>query len=293
MQHAYPNKDPDGFVGLRYWAPPEELRNYFGSIYLFTANLPAYHDVTRADMPQMRFMMCGGGYYKFQTDVCMDTPQVCMLGPTMGATEFFLDSRASVFGVSVLPLGWAALGNESADLWTDRLYDMAQMHGPQFQSMLEILRNEKDPDAAVSQIWPFLAAQLTPVSRETEDMVIAIDHWLRESASPQIEDLVAATGLSARQIARHTNRLYGASPKLLSRKYRALRCAGQIVIDRKTWRELCDEGTFYDQPHFIREIKQFFGLTPHQLLNDPTEVARLTVQRRAMTGLLAELNRIS
>ena len=124
------------------------------------------------------------------------------------------------------------------------------------------------------------------------DMVSKIDSWLSDTDSPQIEDIVAATGLSARQLARYTNRLYGAPPKMLARKYRALRCASQIVIDKKNWTELCTEGNFYDQSHFIREIKQFLGLTPHQLLNDPTMVAKLTVQRRALTGI-TKINRIS
>jgi AraC-like DNA-binding protein len=293
MDHAYPQRDPEGFVGLRYWAPPEELRNFFGSIYLFTANRPQYYDLTRADMPQIRFMVRGGGYYRFHNGHEAPTPDVCMIGPTMGATEFFLDSRASVFGVSVLPLGWVGMGCDSADQRIDALYDIAAVHGPQHKAMLEILRSETDPDAAVRQIWPFLAAQLRPVSRDVEAIVTAIDAWLSGNSSPQIEDLVAATGLSPRQVARHTHKLYGGPPKLLARKYRALRCASQIVLDRKTWRELCEEGTFYDQPHFIREIKQFLGLTPYQLLNDPTIVARLTVERRALTGLVSELNRIS
>ena len=285
--------DSDGFVGLRYWTPPEQLRDYFGSIYMFTVNRDQYEDMTRADMPQLRFMLSGGGYYTFSTGERMDTHEVCMLGATMGATRFNLFDRTLAFGVSVLPLGWLGLGCDSADAWINQGYDAVERHGPQYASMLETLRSTRDPDAAVTQLWAFLAAQLNPVPDETRDMVRIIDTWLSENNNPDIEDLITATGLSPRQVARHTNRLYGAPPKLLARKYRALRCAAQIVIDRKNWRELCEEGTFYDQPHFIREIKQFLGLTPHQLLSDPTEVARLTVQRRALTGLMSELNRIS
>lgn len=293
MDHAYPNRDQDGFVGLRYWTPPDELKNHFGSIYLFTVNRESYSDQTRADVPQLRFMISGGGHYDFFDGHRAPTPDVCMIGPTMGATRFTLDSRASVLGISVLPIGWAAMGCDSADQWNDRLYDATSVHGAQFRSMLDLFRTERDPDAAVRMLWPFLASQVRPVSEEIVEMVTMIDAWLSDKPSPEIEDLISATGLSARQVSRHTNRLYGAPPKLLARKYRALRCASQIVIDRKGWRELCDEETFYDQPHFIREIKQFLGLTPSQLLSDPTEVARLTVQRRALTGLMSELNRIS
>lgn len=279
-------------VTLRYWEPTDELRYYFGSIYLFTASDPAFRDMTRADMPQLRFMLKGGGDYEFYDGRRMETPQVCMLGPTMGATRFELDSEARVVGVSVLPLGWLAMGCESAQNWTDKLYDVEQVHGPAYRDMLAMLRGADDFEAVLPEVWAFLKSQLEPASRSMVDLVSKIDAWLSDNDSPQIEDVVEATGLSARQLARYTNRLYGAPPKLLARKYRALRCASQIVIDKKNWIELCDEGNFYDQSHFIREIKQFLGHTPHQLLSDPTAIARLTVQRRALTGLM-KLNRIS
>ncbi len=281
-------------VSLQYWEPSEKLRYFFGSIYLFRAQVSDYHDMTRADMPQLRFMVSGSGHYQFYDDETAQTPEICMLGPTMGATRFFLKESAVVFGVSVLPLGWVAMQCDSAHNWVDRLYDAEKVHGSSYKDELHTLRDVvgSDEEAAVRELWRFLENQLKPVSPAMIELVSKIDSWLSDADSPQIEDIVASTGLSARQLARYTNKLYGAPPKLLARKYRALRCASQIVIDKKNWTELCDEGNFYDQSHFIREIKQFLGHTPHQLLSDPTAVARLTVQRRALTGL-TKLNRIS
>ena len=292
MDQVFPGRDMITPVELRYWEPPERLRYYFGSIYLFTTGIPDYQDMTRADMPQLRFMLSGGGHYEFHDGTTAPTPEVCMVGPTMGATRFSLEGTAEVFGISVLPLGWHAMGCSDAYLWVDKLCDVTAHAGPQFGVQLELLRTIPDRDQAAASIWDFLEAQLKPCSQHMIDLVTAIDEWLGDADSPQIDDIVEKTGLSARQLARYTNKLYGAPPKLLARKYRALRCASQIVIDRKNWMELCDEGNFYDQSHFIREIKQFLGHTPHQLLHDPTAVARLTVQRRALTGLV-KLNRIS
>ena len=292
MSPVFPGKDESSQVELQYWEPSEHLRYYFGSIYRFATNTPNYSDMTRADMPQLRFMVSGGGNYEFYDGSVMRTPDVCMVGPTMGATRFYLDRVAEVYGVSVLPLGWLAMCGDLAYHHADKLFDMAERKGDAFALELERLRTAEDRDAAAMGLWAFLESRLSRVSEQMIALVSAIDVWLSDSDSPQIEDIVAVTGLSARQLARYTNKLYGAPPKLLARKYRALRCASQIVIDRKNWMELCDEGNFYDQSHFIREIKQFLGHTPHQLLNDPTAVARLTVQRRALTGL-AKINRIS
>lgn len=292
MDHVFPGRDEGTQVELHYWEPSEKLRYYFGSIYRFVTNTAHYQDMTRADMPQLRFMVSGHGQYEFYNGKVISTPEVCMVGPTMGATRFRLESRAEVYGVSVLPLGWLALCGGDASDYTDNLCDVVKKQGAPYQLEAERLRAADDRDAAAAGLWTFLESQLKPVSDQMVALVSAIDEWLSEADSPRIEDIVATTGLSARQLARYTNKLYGAPPKLLARKYRALRCASQIVIDKKNWTELCDEGNFYDQSHFIREIKQFLGHTPHQLLHDPTAVARLTVQRRALTGL-AKINRIS
>ncbi len=288
---ALSSPEQDGFVGLRYAAPPEALRDHFGSLYHFSARRAAFEDRTRADVAQLRFILAGSGHYRFHDGRKADTPAVCMLGPTMGATGFYLTGPAEVIGISLLPLGWVALDGGDASAWADDLYDAGRDQA--FCDLLEALRSKGDLEEAKATIWAFIGARLQPVSPAIWRFVAATDAWLADEGNPRVDALVAATDLSARQVARLANRLYGGPPKLLARKYRALRCAAKIVIDRQPWQELCDNGTFYDQSHFIREIKHFIGLTPHQLMTDPTDVARLTLQRRDMSGKVAEINRIS
>lgn len=281
-------------VDLHYFAPPVALRSYFGSLYRFTVTLPSYRDVTRADAGQLRFMLSGDGHYTFHDGRDVATPAVCLLGPTMGATSFYLDSPSDVWGISLLPLGWFALDGGDVSRMVDGLADMTVEHSLDYATLLGQLRDIRTDNAeSVARIWDFLASRLRPVSSTMREVVDAVDAWLSDENSPRVADLVTATGLSDRQVARITNRLYGGPPKLLARKYRALRCAAKIGIDHTPWQELCDASTFYDQSHFIREIKHFVGLTPHQLMTDPTEVARLTLQRRDMGMAMAEINRIS
>ena len=41
---------------------------------------------------------------------------------------------------------------------------------------------------------------------------------------------------------------------------------------------------FYDQSHLIREVKQFTGLTPKQIRDQPTALAAITVAQRTRAG---------
>lgn len=292
MLHRFPAPNPPGLTDLTYFPPPTALRDRFGPAYLFTADHPVITDVTRADFPQLRFMLRGMGDYHFHDGKSARTPECCLLGATLGATKMIVDGPLQAFGVSILPLGWMGLGLEDADRLADGVADMVMLFGPESGEMLVRFRDLDNPEEAAEQLWAFLEARLKPVPPAVGAFVTLCDAWLAGESSPRVEALVEATGLSARQVARLANRLYGAPPKYLARKFRALRCAAELGLDHQGWMEMVEDA-FYDQSHFIREIKHFIGFTPHQLKTDPSPVARLTLQRRAMIGAVAEINRIS
>ena len=280
-----------GAVRLRYFAPPDQLNAYFGSLYIFTETAEHYSDVTRADVPQLRFMLDNSGDYHFHDGTIVPTPEVCLLGPTMGATRFELTGPGRVVGISLLPAGWIALHGGDASILTDRLQEMVDLPG--YRQLLEQLRATDDAEEMATLCWSFLSERLVPLSDSTWRLLKAVDGWLMDEGSPRIETLADITGLSLRQLARLTNKYYGCPPKLLARKYRALRCSARIALDHESWQALCDDGRFYDQSHFIREIKHFIGLTPHQLQTEPSAVAQLTLLRRSLGGDVAVINRFS
>lgn len=280
-----------GPVRLRYFALPEQLNAYFGSLYIFTETADHYSDVTRADVPQLRFMLDNSGNYHFHDGTIAPTPEVCLLGPTLGATRFELEGPGRVVGISLLPAGWIALHGGDASTLTDRVKDLGQI--PEYRELLEKLRASEDAEAMAALCWSFLAGKLVALPESAWRLLEAVDGWLMGEGSPRIETLADITGLSPRQLARLTNKYYGCPPKLLARKYRALRCSARIALDHESWQALCDDGRFYDQSHFIREIKHFIGLTPHQLQTEPSAVAQLTLLRRSLGGDVAVINRFS
>lgn len=281
-----------GTVGLSYLAPPEDLRELFGPMYLFLADKKDVRDHTRADLAQIRFMLCGEGDYVFCDGRRERTPAACMLGATTAATAFEVNGPMRVVGVAVLPLGWVALGAGDASQAADNVFDLGERFGREWADLLQQLQAVGDAQEAAALLWPFLRHQTRPPTHSERAFIAATDAWLADERSPRIEALQEATGLSARQVARLCNRFYGAPPKYLARKYRALRSALILARDHVDWADLCDN-TFYDQSHFIREFKHFIGLTPSQLREDASLVIRLTMGRRDVAGDIALLSRIS
>src|SRR3546814_578880 len=224
--------------------------------------MPHVSDHVRADFAQLRFNLSGRGHYIFRDGRQMESPQTCILGATMSSALFEVEGPLQTVGVSLLPLGWHALTGLDASEYVDSLFDAADLH-PEFAELENTLRLIDDPQVGVDRLWDFLRRHFRRVNSAHRAFVEATGQWLSGDGSPRVETLIESTGLSARQVARLTNRLYGAPPKLLARKYRALRVASLIASSDDDWLDIVGD-LFYDQSHLIRELKFFIGLTPHR-----------------------------
>lgn len=277
---------------LRYVGPSPDLRDYISSYYLFRADLPRIDDVTRADLPQLRFMLQGRGFYTFgdgRQELCSEA---MVTGPTNAATRFTAEGPLWVFGVGFRPAGWSALVGLDAQDVADRVVEARALFGPLVNEALEALREAPTLEGMAAIADRLMRALVDRPRRAPIWFVTLADGWLTGAPSPDVDDLVRASGLSVRQVERLTNRVYGASPKLLARKYRALRAAVRLVERPGDWQEAAGDA-FYDQSHFIREFKRFTGLTPRRFGIDPPPVTRLTLDRRKLIRDLPKLNLVS
>ena len=270
---------------LDYLVPPTDLQPYVGLFYRFA--VPGRIDeLERATRAQLRFRLTPGlTRYSFPDGSAQDAPPIHLLGPTTGPTLLSVDGPAVAFGMGLEPAGWAALIGGGASALVNRCVDATALLGEGAAEAMVGLRNAKDCAGMVAAIEPWLRNRLASKRDGTRDFVRAVDDWLAGAASPVLDDLVAVTGLSRRQVERRCNALYGAPPKLLARKTRALRAA--VTLANGGDPEL--DG-FYDQSHMIREVKHFTGRTPRQMREEPGGLAQLTIHhRRALEGQVAPL----
>ncbi|MHA6719097.1 helix-turn-helix transcriptional regulator [Sphingomonas sp. RS6] len=274
-------------IQLDYAVPGNESEDLLTLFYRFRANVPIFEDVERADHAQIRFRLTpGAGEYRF-ADGNVQTPGAAhVVGPTTGAFRVRVEGPVLLFGAGITPLGWMALIGSDASSLVNRVVDLADLFGDTIdEGVAEMARlTELDEMVACGES---IVRRLVRVRRSREvDFIHMVDAWLSDDASPEIESLVAAAGMSARQIERKCKTLYGASPKGLARKYRALRAAVSLVSEGASIDDVVSRG-FYDQSHLIREIKHFTGYTPGQIRAEPSLLAQLTIARRtALEGVV-------
>lgn len=270
-------------INVQYQAPTAQLQKLVSSLYRFDYSGDALHEVERADRAQFRIMLSGQGSYRFADGSEYPTYPVTVIGPTTRPFEAVASEPVSIFGWGMLPAGWAALMGAEAENWIDKAFDARRVFGDTIMELREELIALAEPaaqfamgDAAAAEIYRNLDG--APF-----EFTAMVDRWLVDDSDPDVDVLIAESGLSPRQLERMTKRYYGMPPKKLARKYRALRAANRIAHGDSL--DDTDLGlAFYDQSHLTREVKQFTGLTPGQLRAGKSELTKATMMGRSALG---------
>ena len=273
---------------LHYFPPDPDLAEMVSSFYFARVNMPRFDEYERADRPQFRFVTAADGEYVFADDHRAPVCRANIVGPTSGRVRAISNCPTQMFGFGMLPAGWAALMGDDADKLTDRAMDAADLFGPWIDEVATALESAASVEEKLVIGNNFAREVLTRGETAPMWFIRTVDGWLTESPSPQVPELVEATGMSIRSVERMTKHYYGLSPRMLARKYRAVRAASALA--RGEGLDAAQLGdAFYDQSHLIREIKRFAGATPGQL-GKPTSYTEATTKgRKQLAGRVSPL----
>lgn len=267
-------------VELEYVAPSPDIAGYVTVFYHFRTAASRFEDTERAGHAQLRFRLVGSNSsYRFGDGHLHSSAPIHLIGPTTAPTLTGVDGPVEVVGMGLTPAGWAALVHTDASTMVNRVFDAEELFAGVTVLRDALLAAEETMDK-VLMFEDFVRRTIAGARSDTLAFATQVDNWLADEPSPCIERLEEATGLSRRQVERRCNALYGSPPKVLARKYRALRAAAAMVTDGEDVCDLLARG-FYDQSHLIREIKQFTGCTPRQLRANAASLAHLTIGARS------------
>ena len=270
---------------LDYLPPPADLAEYISAFYLFDSDEGVLNDIERADIAQARVRIDGEAWLEGPGMPRTALPIASVLGPRLKATRIIAEGqpRLRLFGFGLLPAGWALAVSKPAHECANKIFPMEDLLGGDVPGYLDRIRAAPDFQAMVEITVRQTREFYLNKSAAPLWFIRMVDQWLESKLDPDIADLEAATGLSLRQIERQCKQYYGAPPKFLVRKYRALRSANAIANGQGDWQEFIDEA-YYDQPHFIREIKEFTGMTPGAIRSTQSRLAQLVFGRARLEG---------
>jgi AraC-like DNA-binding protein len=272
-------------VQLDYAVPAADLTEYVTLFYHFRADVPIFEDVERADYAQLRFRLSpGAAQYSFADGLLQESSEIHVLGPTCGPVRARAIGPLRLFGMGLTAAGWTAILGIDASSMLNRTVDAIGLFGAaKMRTALRAFSKATSVEECVAIAEPLMRYLIQERCVGALRFVRQVDTWLADSPSPDIEDLVALTHLSRRQVERKCKAMYGAPPKMLARKYRALKAAVALASEAETLDDVIERG-FYDQSHMIREVKEFTGMTPRQFHAEPTLLSQLVTAQRTALG---------
>lgn len=291
-----------GVANTIFLPPAEALRPYL-STYYFTAIAPSdgdeLYDLLNPEWASVRFRWTGEMRGSVQPDALHDIAPAHFVGPTTRAGPF-ASRGARVASIGFLPRGWNAFMRESAHGWANRVDAASALatiidFGAMANAIDAIAAQSVDDVASMAACFDniLLAALDAHPPSTTEDARIAAAHKaLIDPATASVRDLADALQISERQLHRLSVRAFGFAPKPLLRRQRFLRTLDVIMRDgARNWSSALD-GQYYDQSHFNRDFRAFFGMTPEQYRQMPHPViaAAAAARIRALGAPLQALH---
>jgi len=254
-------------VQVRFYMPPAELRRYFTTFYFAEWTIPDGQQLTDYLLPEWaNLRLYSGSCPDAQTPKgghLRDAP-FTVNGPNSQAIRFSFSS-ARMWGIGLLPLGWAKfVGTSAADV-ADTVFD--GMAHPAFARFAELGRSvfTETPDEAaeLARITRYFLQRIDePVADEAR--IIAIHSALIDPDTSSVSDLVVRSGVSQRTVERICRRHFGFTPKLLLRRQRFMRSLAHFMLDPSlNWIGAMDSH-YHDQAQFVRDFRQFMGMSPRQ-----------------------------
>jgi AraC-like DNA-binding protein len=250
-----------------------DMLPFVESYYLFRNHALDIKGVERVDMGQIRFMLKGEGVLTFPDGHSEASCPVMVNGAGTAAASYKVEGPFHCFGVSLRAVGWKALIGLPAHKVADRVLDAVDIFGPCVLPLLERLRGMTTLAEMTAAVEPLLYARRRVVPAAHLALARAVREWAA-TEEPVIEGLYARVDMSERQVMRLCNEYFGGPPKLLERKFRAIRAAMRIYQGEDPGDVA---GRFADQSHMINEVRRFTGHTPGSLREKIDPVLAVTL----------------
>ena len=271
-------------VRTQFYPVCDALRPYVSAIYNVRANLPEGETVEDWIYPEwcnLRFIqgtppmaeICGDGPMRRM-------PQFVMAGPT-SKSSYFVFGALSLWGIGLLPTGWARLVNQPARDYADTVVDgRADPAFAAFHALHDCLTQSTDSPAEESQIINVMLAQQLAIHAPEDPRVAQFHAVLGDPEVGGVVELAERVGMNVRSMERLSYRAFGFSPKLLLRRQRFLRTLGEVMLDpTRRWTESLDFH-YHDQAHFARDFKGFMGMSASDYMARPHPIIGAAIHGR-------------
>ena len=285
-----PGIDPAGFglpagTALRYERPAEALRSLVPSYAVLDSDPAVFqgpHSWLLPDWARLWIVLTTGRITVRARKRQPDALGTAMLfGGTSCAMPVTSRGGISVV-VDLTPAGWARWIDQPADGLRDQIVPLERFWPAERTRELVARLYASDRGASVKPVLDEILLATLPPPHRDEPALARIMTLLGGGSVPTAAEAAAALEMSSSTLLRLTNRHLGYPFKVLARRTRFLHVlTAMMMADQPP-----DYGTpppgYHDVPHFLRDAKEFLGLTPRRFMAMPMLYLRAALKARTM-----------
>jgi AraC-like DNA-binding protein len=246
--------EPEAPLRYREFLPSDALKPYVSYYWVLWSD-------TGAHSPVM---------YRTVSDGCPDLVINCItfqrlwvVGASDGAITMEIPLPIKLFGIRFfpgclplfLPVPLKELVNKAAsciDVWGNRLHE--------FECRLFEAQSTRE---RIDLAETFLIQQLATNAFSPDHRFLEALDQIYHQRGHLLFERHASTSISPRQLRRLFDRYIGVNPKMFARIVRFQSVLHTMLrVPKQAWSDLYFDFGYYDQAHFIREFKHFFGTPP-------------------------------
>lgn len=206
-------------------------------------------------------------------------PRCFVFGQITVPLEIAPTGVSGIIAARFQPDGFFPFSSIPLPAMNDRAVPLTELFGAEGLSLEEQVLQSPSNKERIQIIESFLLKKL-----EAEDAILrvsrsAVEALLESRGQNTIHELAAQLQVNRRQLERKFSTATGMSPKQYSKVLRlqhAFKLIGQGTFHNLT--ELALEAGYYDQAHFVKDFREFTGVSPRQFYADSLQMSALFTQ---------------
>ncbi|MEN7548160.1 helix-turn-helix domain-containing protein [Rapidithrix thailandica] len=197
-------------------------------------------------------------------------PNAMVMGQRTKSFNILPVGNVNTFAICFYPIGFANLVEIPLENLVDKetpisgLFEQAEAYELE-QQMVQAI----DTQERIDIIETFLLKKLNKKNTISHIVKSTVDTLLKTNGTTPINVLLKDDISKRRQLERHFKKQIGISPKQLSKAIR-LQATLNLLLNKKseTLTAIAYESEYFDQNHFIKDFKDFVGVTPKEFVNN-------------------------
>lgn len=196
-------------------------------------------------------------------------PRCFLIGQLTGPYEVEPMGETGTFFVCFHPSGFLPFTSLALKDLENKAVPLHELFGGDGNELAESILKAGSTTERIALSERFLLSQLA--QPETIDRIVeaAVETILTANGSLSVEELSRQSNTYRRKLTRKFSEVIGLSPKQLSKTVRLQASLKTLLkADVTNLTSLALDNEYYDQAHFIKDFKEFTGLTPKEFYGD-------------------------